>query len=286
MKPTFQLSNLNTQSTMNNDTKRIVLGIEYDGSQFFGWQWQTGKRTVQSVLEHALSNVANHSISVICAGRTDSGVHALEQVVHFDTSVQRDLHAWVMGGNRYLPADVRIIWAKPALGDFHARTSAIARFYRYRILNRPMTSALLRDQATGCAVPLDEQKMHLAGQALCGTHDFSSFRAQGCQSKSPQRRLYFLKVYREQQQVIIEVCANAFLHHMVRNIAGVLMEIGVGKQPIEWTRALLDIKDRSQGGVTASPKGLHLAAVYYPERYGIEKHPIFNQLPSDAKRFD
>jgi tRNA pseudouridine38-40 synthase len=271
---------------MTDNINRIVLGIEYDGSEFVGWQWQTNKRTVQSVLEYALSQVANQPITVTCAGRTDSGVHAFAQVVHFDTPVQRELHAWMMGGNRNLPEDVRIIWAKPALADFHARYSAIARFYRYIILNRPMKSALLRQQATWFSLPLDAQKMHVAAQTLCGNHDFSSFRAQGCQSKSPQRLMYFIEVQRQAEQVIIDLSANAFLHHMVRNIAGVLMDIGTGKKPIEWTQELLEIKDRSQAGVTAPPFGLHLAGVYYPDRYGIDKHPIFDKLPDDAKRFD
>ena len=271
---------------MIKNINRIILGMEYNGSQFFGWQSQTDKRTVQSVLELALSKVANQPIMVICAGRTDSGVHALEQVVHFDTEVQRDLYAWMMGGNSVLPEDVRIIWAKPAMDDFHARYSAIARFYRYVILNRPMKSALLPQQLTWFSKPLDVEKMQLAAQALCGNHDFSSFRAQGCQSKSPQRLIYFVDVHRQDQQVIIDISANAFLHHMVRNIAGVLMEIGSGKRPVEWTQELLEIKARSQGGVTAPPDGLHLAGVYYPERYGIDKHPIFDKLPDDAKRFN
>ena len=265
---------------------RIILGIEYDGSLFAGWQAQTGKRTVQTELERALSQVANQPITVICAGRTDAGVHATEQIVHFDTPVQRDLHAWLHGGNRYLPDDVRILWAKLAIGDFHARYSAIARFYRYVILNRPMTSALLRQQVTQYSYALDAEKMHAAAQTLIGNHDFSSFRAQGCQSKSPQRFMYFIDVHRHENQVIIELSANAFLHHMVRNIAGVLMEIGAGKKPVEWTQTLLDIKDRSQGGITAPPHGLYLAGVYYPEHYGIEKQPIFDKLPKDAKRFD
>lgn len=271
---------------MSKNLTRIVLGIEYDGSQFSGWQWQTGKRTIQSVLEQALSKVANQPVSVICAGRTDAGVHAFEQVVHFDTEVQRDLYSWMMGGNRNLPDDVRIIWVKPASGDFHARYSAIARFYRYIILNRPMKSALLQEQVTWYSMPLDAEKMHLAAQSLCGNHDFSSFRAQGCQSKSPQRFMYFVDVHRQEQQVIIDISANAFLHHMVRNIAGVLMEIGAGKRPVEWTQELLALKDRSQGGITAPPHGLHLAGVYYPECYGIDKNPIFAKLPDDAQRFD
>ncbi|MFA5984473.1 MAG: tRNA pseudouridine(38-40) synthase TruA [Methylococcaceae bacterium] len=266
--------------------RRIVLGIEYDGGKFCGWQWQTGLRSIQVVLEKALSTVANHPISVICAGRTDAGVHAFEQIVHFDTSAERGLHAWVLGGNSHLPDDVRILWAQPALDDFHARYSAIARFYRYIILNRPVRSALLRRQVTWYYPVLDHEKMHQAGQALRGNHDFTSFRAQGCQSKSPWRILHFLEVYRVGEQVIMDVAANAFLHHMVRNIAGVLMEIGEGKQSVQWTSELLAIKDRARAGVTAPPDGLHLAGVYYPPRYGIARHAIFDKLPKEAKRFD
>ncbi|MDD1619832.1 MAG: tRNA pseudouridine(38-40) synthase TruA [Methylococcaceae bacterium] len=266
--------------------KRIVLGIEYDGTAYAGWQWQEGKRTVQGELQTALSKIANQAVTVICAGRTDAGVHALEQVVHFDTEVERDLRAWMMGGNSQLPDDIRIIWVRPAVGDFHARYSAIARFYRYVILNRPMKSALLRTQATWCYQPLDADKMHRAAQSLIGEHDFSSFRAQGCQSLSPNRMMHFIDVYRQDQLVIIDICANAFLHHMVRNITGVLMEIGIGKQPETWTSQLLDIKDRTQAASTAPPYGLHLGAVFYPESYGISKHPIFDKLPEDARRFD
>lgn len=265
---------------------RVVLGIEYDGSQFSGWQYQYSRRTIQDELEKALSNVADQAIKVHCAGRTDSGVHALEQVVHFDIGVKRDLESWVMGGNTNLPEDVRIIWAKHAVDDFHARFSAIARFYRYVILNRKMKSALMRSQVTWCYSPLDEKKMHLAAQALIGEHDFSSYRAQSCQSNSPNRLMYFINVYREGEQVVIELSANAFLHHMVRNIAGVLMEIGLGKRSVHWTNELLDIKDRTQAGVTASPYGLYLGGVYYPEKYGINKHSVFNVLATDVRRFE
>jgi len=264
---------------------RIVLGIEYDGSAFYGWQWQTNRRTVQRVVQEALSKVANQTVQVICTGRTDTGVHALEQVVHFDTDVNRELKAWLMGGNRFLPEDVRITWAQYAVDDFHARYSAIARFYRYVILNRPMKSALLRKQVTWYYQPLDEKKMHCAAQALIGSLDFSSFRAQGCQSKSPHRMMHFINVYRQNEQIIIDISANAFLHHMVRNIAGTLMEIGSGKHPIEWIEYLLAVKDRAQAGITAAPYGLYLGGVYYPEKYGIVKHPVFEQLPKDAKRF-
>ena len=265
---------------------RLVLGIEYDGSGFFGWQWQTHQRSVQQVLEQALSKVANHPVTVQCAGRTDTGVHALEQVVHFDTTSQRDLHAWLLGGNSHLPDDVRISWIETAIGDFHARYTAIARFYRYIILNRPIKSALLRNQATWCRIPLNEKIMHQAAQHLIGHHDFSSFRAQGCQSKSPCRTIYFIEVYRQEDQVIIDISANAFLHHMVRNIAGVLMAIGSEKQAVEWTRELLEAKDRKLGGITAPPDGLYLGAVYYPAHYGLVRHPIFNKLPADAQRHD
>lgn len=264
---------------------RLVLGIEYDGSLFSGWQYQNEQRTVQGELEKALSKVADEKIVVHCAGRTDAGVHALEQVVHFDSKVNRSVKSWIMGGNTNLPEDSRIIWAQPAVDDFHARFSAIARFYRYVILNRPMKSALMRSQVTWCYNPLDAVKMHTAAQVLIGEHDFSSFRAQRCQSSSPNRLMHFINVYRQDDQVIIELSANAFLHHMVRNIAGVLMEIGMGKQPIDWTRELLAIKDRTQGGVTAPPYGLYLGGVYYPEQFGIPRHPVFNLLAADIRRF-
>lgn len=265
---------------------RIVLGIEYDGSAFFGWQRQTEQRSVQGDLERALSVIANHEVTVQCAGRTDTGVHALEQVVHFDTSAQRDPYAWLRGTNSHLPDDVRVLWVQSAVGDFHARYSAIARFYRYIIFNRPMKSAILKQQATWCALPLNEEKMHTAAQSLLGRHNFSSFRAQACQSKSPYRHIYFVDVYRDDDKVIMDIAANAFLHHMVRNIAGVLMAIGTGKQPVEWTQQLLDVKSRVLGGVTAPPDGLYLGAVFYPELYGLPKHDIFNKLPADARRFD
>lgn len=266
--------------------KRIILGVEYAGSGFCGWQWQPSKRSVQQVLEAALSKVANRPVTVICAGRTDAGVHALEQVVHFDVETKHELHTWMLGGNSYLPSDVKIIWVKEAVDDFHARYSAIARFYRYIILNRPARPALLHKQVTWCYPQLDAEEMHQAGQHLIGEHDFTSFRAQGCQSKSPFRVLHFIDVYRDGDKVVIDISANAFVHHMVRNIAGVLMEIGMGKQPAEWTQDLLKVKSRKMAGITAPPDGLYLGAVYYPERYGLAKHRVFDKLPADAKRFD
>jgi len=263
---------------------RIALGIEYDGSGFCGWQFQAERRSIQSTLEQALAKVANEPVTVICAGRTDAGVHAIEQVVHFDTTAVREPNSWVMGGNTHLPDGVRILWAKPAIGDFHARYSAIARFYRYIILNRTVKSALTPTQTTWCHAPLDADLMHQAAQHLLGHHDFSSFRAQGCQSKSPFRQVHFVEVYREGDRVIMDIAANAFLHHMVRNIAGTLIAIGAGKQPVDWTRELLNVKKRALAGVTAPPHGLYLGGVFYPDCYQLANHPIFSKLPADAQR--
>jgi len=177
------------------------------------------------------------------------------------------------------------LWIQPAIADFHARYSALARFYRYAILNRNTRSALLRHQVTWCSSYLDVEKMYTAAQYLLGEQDFSSFRAQGCQSKTPRRMMYFIEVYRQQDLVIIDISANAFVHHMVRNIAGVLMDIGMGKQPVTWTQHLLAIKDRKQASATASPDGLHLGGVFYPAHYGLKAHPIFDKLPKDARRY-
>lgn len=262
------------------------MGIEYDGSGYCGWQWQPGRVSVQSELQAALSKVADYPVEVICAGRTDAGVHAAEQVVHFNVDVNRSLTAWLLGGNSNLPDNIRILWVKPVADDFHARTSALARLYRYVIYNRPIKSALLVKQATWCYEPLNAEIMQLAAQALIGHHDFSSFRAQGCQSKSPFRTIHFIDVSRDGDKVYIDICANAFLHHMVRNIAGVLMAIGMGKRLPTWADELLAVKKRECGGVTASPYGLYLKAVYYPKQFGINKHPQFNKLPDNIQRFD
>lgn len=264
---------------------RIVLGIEYDGSAYSGWQWQPHRRSIQAELEQALAKVASQPISVVCAGRTDAGVHALEQVVHFDVHLERELHAWLMGGNTYLPDDIRIIWARYAADGFHARYSAIARLYRYVIFNRAVKSALMDKKATWCYRPLNAELMRLSAQALVGNHDFSSFRAQGCQSNSPFRIVHFIDVDRDNDKVTIDICANAFLHHMVRNIAGVLIAIGSGKQPADWAAAVLAAKKRELAGITASPEGLYLLAVYYPDCYGLTAHPSFSKLPSDARRY-
>lgn len=264
---------------------RIALGLEYDGSAFAGWQWQRDRRTVQACVEGAVGKVAAEPIDVVCAGRTDAGVHALEQVVHFDTAARREMRSWLLGVNTALPEDVRVLWAREVGKDFHARYSAIARFYRYVILNRAMKSALLRRQVTWHYHALEVEQMQEAAIHLIGEHDFSSFRAQACQSRSPRRSMHFIHVYRESEEVVIELAANAFLHHMVRNIAGVLMEIGAGKRDPAWAKTVLEARDRNAAGITAPPDGLYLGGVFYPERFGIARHAVFDRLPANAGRY-
>ena len=265
---------------------RVALGVEYDGSGFAGWQRQSGRRTVQAEIEAALSRVADRSIRVICAGRTDAGVHATAQVVHFDTEVHRKTYSWLMGSNANLPEDCRVVWAREVEDSFHARASAIARHYRYVILNRGMASALQPRQMTCISRPLSIEAMREGALWLIGEHDFSSFRAQGCQSRSPRRFMHFIHVSRMGERVVIDVCANAFLHHMVRNIVGVLTDIGTGKHPPEWASEVLKARNRSLGGVTAPPDGLYFAGIHYPDAYGLPGHTIFEHLPADVRRFD
>ncbi len=264
---------------------RMVLGLEYDGAEFAGWQWQRDRRTVQACVEAAVARVADEKVDVVCAGRTDAGVHALEQVVHFDTSAIRATRSWLLGVNTQLPDDVRVTWVREVDPGFHARTSAIARYYRYVILNRPMRSALQRRQVTWVYQALDAEAMHAAAQCLVGEHDFSSFRAQGCQSNSPRRIMHFIRVHREGERVFVELSANAFLHHMVRNIVGVLFEVGAGKREPDWAKEVLEARDRNLAGVTAPADGLYLGGVFYPPEFGMPKDPIFDLLPPDARRF-
>lgn len=249
---------------------RVALGVQYDGSGFRGWQaQQPGTRTVQIALEKALSRVADHPVRVVCAGRTDAGVHGVGQVAHFETTAVRSERAWVLGGNAHLPLDMNLNWAREAPDDFHARFSALARRYRYLILNQPQRSALWRGRAAWHYRPLDVERMQIAGQALVGEHDFSAFRAAECQARHPIRDIHELILHRQGDGVVLEVEANAFLHHMVRNIAGVLMTIGAGDRPIEWAQEVLERRDRTQAGVTAPAEGLYLLAVRYPERFGL-----------------
>jgi len=243
---------------------RIALGIEYDGTRFVGWQIQNNGLSVQSELERALSRVANEPIRVICAGRTDTGVHATGQVVHMDTAAIRKPHSWVRGANTYLGDDVNVLWATEVPEDFHARFSAISRSYRYLILNRKYRSALWCNRTAWVHDPLDEQVMHRAAQALLGKHDFSSFRASGCQAHSPVRTVSHISVVRRGEILELEISANALLHHMVRNIAGSLIKIGSGQASENWLGEVLEMRDRTKAGVTGLPQGLYLTNVGYP----------------------
>lgn len=246
---------------------RIALGVEYDGRDFHGWERQRHARSVQTCIEQGLSKVANHPVATVCAGRTDARVHALAQVVHFDTQAQRNERSWVLGATSNLPDDASILWARQVDDSFHARFSATARSYRFVILNRLVRPAALRGRVTWQPLHLDEVEMASAAQLLLGEHDFSAFRASGCQAKSPVRTLRELNVTRHGEYVVLQVSANAFLQHMVRNIAGVLMAIGLHKQRAQWAAQVLESRDRRCGGVTASPHGLYLTAVQYPERF-------------------
>ncbi len=259
---------------------RIALGVEYNGTAYHGWQAQKhGVPSVQHTLEQAVSRVAAHPLRVVCAGRTDRGVHGFGQVVHFDSASPRTEHNWVMGSNVNLPDDISVTWAKPVPDDFHARFSATGRHYRYVMLNRRYRSALWANRATWIHTPLDADAMHRAGQVLVGEHDFSSYRALGCQAKSPIRTLESLRVVRHGDVIELAVSANAFLHHMVRNIAGVLIAVGRGDQPESYAREVLDFKDRTLGGVTAPPDGLYFAGVRYPDRFDIPAPPAAGFLP-------
>lgn len=250
--------------------KRIALGVEYDGTRFCGWQRQAhGERTVQEELEKALSRVADHEIRLICAGRTDTGVHATGQVVHFDTEAERELKSWIFGANVNLAKDVNVSWAKNVERDFHARFSAQSRRYRYRIFNRLARSALHHKKATWIHHELDETLMQQAAHTLVGTHDFSSYRTVHCQAKSPVRTISELIVERKGHLVDIVITADGFLHHMVRNIAGVLISIGLGKRDLGWEKKVLDFKDRTKGDITAPADGLYLEAVEYPQKFAI-----------------
>lgn len=252
---------------------RIALGIEYDGSAFSGWQSQTHAKGVQSVVEAALREVASHRIDVVAAGRTDAGVHAAMQVVHFDTEAVRSERGWVLGANSNLPPEVSALWARTVPDAFHARYSALARRYRYVILNRMPRPALAAKRVCWVRDELDTERMQAAARHLIGEHDFSSFRAAECQSRTPMRRMHEITVTRHGELIVLSVLANAFLHHMVRNIAGVLIAVGTGERPDQWVADVLAARDRTAGGVTAPAAGLYLAGVRYSPRLGLPSEP-------------
>ena len=257
---------------------RIALAIEYDGSRYHGWQAQSGLHTVQQAVEHALSKVADSPVSVVCAGRTDTGVHATNQIVHFDCDKERTTRAWVHGANSFLPKDVCVKWGKLMPDDFHARYSALTRRYRYVIYNGSIRPAVLRSNVTWQYRQLDHRLMHQGAQYILGENDFTSFRSVECQSKTPMRNIHQIQVTRSGDLVVIDITANAFLHHMVRNIAGVLIAVGSGKYPFAWVDEVLKAKDRKLGAETAPSYGLYLVQVVYPQHFAVLQNspgPLF-----------
>lgn len=259
--------------------KRIALGIQYDGRQWQGWQTQPHRKTVQDTLEAALAKFCQQSVATVCAGRTDSGVHAIEQVVHFDTEAERELFAWVRGLNAFLPATVAVRWAAEVTGGtqtsgaeqdaFHARFSAQARTYHYLIYNHPVRSPLWSGRSGWVFRPLRVEAMQAAAQALIGTHDFSAFRAAECQAHSPVRTMHTITLQRQGELILVTLKANAFLHHMVRNIVGSLIQVGIGNAAEAWVGEVLAARNRDLAAPTFSPDGLYLAKIDYDARWNL-----------------
>jgi tRNA pseudouridine38-40 synthase len=264
--------------------KRIVLGVQYDGTPWQGWQTQPSGKTVQDRLEVALQKFTQGLVATTCAGRTDSGVHALEQVVHFDTALSRETFSWVRGLNAFLPPSIAVRWAHelPLEGDgadheirdqFHARFSATARTYHYLLYNNPVRSPLLEGKAGWVFRPLELELMRQAASHLIGTHDFSAFRAVECQAKSPVRSMEQISMERRGDLIVFSLRANAFLHHMVRNIVGSLIYVGSGSKPPEWIAELLSQRDRGRAAPTFMPDGLYLAQVAYDSKWQLPQQP-------------
>ena len=259
---------------------KIVLGVSYCGTGFKGWEMQRGQRTVQQALEQAVSGIADHPVRVYCAGRTDTGVHATGQVVHFTSTAHRPDRAWVLGVNTLLPQDVAVQWMQSVDESFHARFSAVRRHYRYLLLNRRTRCALRPDRVALESRPLSLQAMQSAATTLLGTHDFSSFRAAGCQARCPQRTVYSLQVRQCDGDVFVfDIVANAFLQRMVRNIVGTLLWVGTGRQPPGWVEAILKMRRREAAAATAPAAGVYLVEVCYPAHYAIPRSQPFPLMP-------
>ncbi|MDH5311394.1 MAG: tRNA pseudouridine(38-40) synthase TruA [Gammaproteobacteria bacterium] len=258
---------------------RIAIGIEYDGTGYNGWQRQKSGTGVQEILEDALGRVADHPLEVVCAGRTDTGVHATGQVAHFDTTAERTTRSWLLGANSNLPDDVNLTWARPVPENFHARYSAVARTYRYLILNRLNRSSLYRRRAWWVHDHLDVARMQAAADLLLGERDFSAFRAAGCQARTATRELRRLDVRRNGDWLALTVTANAFLQHMVRNLAGTLVAVGSGEREPDWARFVLESGDRTLAGVAAPAHGLTLVRVDYPGELGLPSPDVPDLLP-------
>lgn len=257
---------------------RYALSVEYCGERYHGWQRLTGKDlpSVQASLEQALSRVADEPIKVICAGRTDAGVHATNQIVHFDTAANRLPKAWMMGGNTHLPTDIRIQWARPVEQHFHARFSARARTYRYLIANTPAPPAIANKQCLWVRKPLDVVAMQTAADYCLGEHNFNSVRSSICQAKNPVRTLHSFTITSFNSWLVVEICGNAFLHHMVRNLMGLLLPVGMGEQKPEWVRDVLALRDRKHAGKTEAACALYLVKVDYDKDYGF---PLMRKGP-------
>jgi tRNA pseudouridine38-40 synthase len=256
--------------------QRIAFGIEYDGANYYGWQRQAHHSAIQTHLEAAIAKVADHDVSTFCAGRTDAGVHACGQVVHFDTTALRPEFAWLRGVNTYLPRDIRVLWCKFVDSEFDARKSALSRRYCYVISNRPVRPGIMHKAITWILGDLEIEAMQKGARYLLGNHDFTSFRATACQAKTPIRTVQNIDVFRRGMSIIIDIRANAFLHHMVRNIAGTLIAVGHQKYPPAWVDEVLKAKDRRMAGMMAAPNGLYLVNVSYPTRFDI---PLFAHAP-------
>lgn len=261
-------------AAVNDGTIKLALGIEYDGSAYYGWQRQEKVPSIQACLEYALSRVANEPVTVFCAGRTDSGVHATGQVVHFETRSHRTDATWTLGVNANLQMDIAVRWVAIVTEYFHARFSATARRYRYIIYNHRLRPALFADGLTHYQQLLDVQKMMRAGQCLLGENDFTSFRAVHSQSSFSWRNLYYLRVTRKGRYIMVDIKANSFVYHMVRNIIGSLIEVGCGNRPESWIAELLVQRDRTLAAPTAPAKGLYLVEVNYPSRFSLPSSSI------------
>ncbi len=258
---------------------RFALGIEYDGGPFHGWQHSSAEvPSVQGALESALSKVANAPISVTCSGRTDAGVHARCQVVHFDSEVARDTRAWLLGATTHLPREIAVAWCRLVHPEFNARFSAVRRAYRYTLLNRQTRPGFMAQYLAWELHPLDAQAMHIAAQSLVGEHDFSSFRSSQCEAPHANRLLTSISVQRTGDLIHIDVEGNAFLHHMVRNIVGALIEVGKGRQHVSWIGELLAMRDRTQGGVTAPACGLVFIGPRYPEKWNLPEEVTTREI--------
>ncbi len=248
---------------------KFALAIEYDGTAYSGWQRQHHSTTIQQQLEIALSKVADDDVVLVASGRTDAGVHAWQQCAHFETSARRDLKAWVLGVNAQLPADISVRSATPVSEDFHARYSTLDRTYRYLLLNQNSRSALLHRRVAVVYQPLDAERMQRAAQCLVGEHDFTSFRAAGCQAKHPRREIFSVTVTRRNLQVDVQITGNAFLHNMIRIIIGSLVRVGTGAERVEWLSEVLHARDRTLAGATSVAAGLYFMGPRYAPEHNI-----------------